>query len=120
MSKTAQLRALREAQHRPSAEQKKPARSDLQRAIDEIIAPKAPAPEALPAKPAPHVATKRKKRLAEAIGKTRPASREGKRPVMVYLEEDLALRLKIFAARSKTSMEKIVTEAIERMLSVEE
>jgi hypothetical protein len=124
ISKVDQVRALSEARHlrrtqqQPIPEARKPPRTELQREIDALIEPKVPAPDLKPAKPAKNIATKRKKRTAEVIGKTRQASREGKRPMTVYVDPDLAIRVKVIAAQEETTIEEWVTTAIEMRLGI--
>jgi hypothetical protein len=121
-SKTEQLRQMREARHseqaRPVPEIKKPARLDLQREIDALAASKTPAPEMKPAKPAPSVATKGKKRTAEIVGKTRQASRQGKVAVTVYVSLERHKQLRHAVVDCHCTIEEWVTTAIEMRLGL--
>jgi hypothetical protein len=122
-TKTEALRAMREARHteqgRPSREEKKASLTDLQRAIGKMVeVADAPPPDLKPAKPAPSVATKGKKRTAEVIGKAREAGRVGKRQLNIWIEKDLATRVKVEAAQAETTLEEWVATAIEMRLGV--
>jgi hypothetical protein len=121
-SKTEALRALREARHteqgRPAPEVKKPARTELQREIDAMVSPKVPTPDLKPAKPAKNVATKNKKRVAEVIGKAREGIRLDRRQLNIWVDKDLAARVKILAAQQETTIEEWVTTAIEMRLGI--
>lgn len=115
-SKIGQLRAMREAR----AEQPKLHSREDQRLIpiEMVASPKVPTPDLKPASPAPNVATKRKKRTAEVIGKSRQASREGKRSITIYAPKDLVVRIKVIAAQQETTIEEWVTTALEMRLGI--
>lgn len=121
-SKTGQLRALREAriteQGRPAPAAKKLPKTELQRAVDELIAPAVPTPVLKPAKPAKNVATKNKKRAAEVMGKARQASRLDKRSITTWVDPDLATAVKVAAARDNVTIEEWVASALEMKLGV--
>lgn len=93
-------------------EAKKPARSDLQRAVDELVAPKTAAEPIKPAKPARNIATKNRKRAALVIGEAKVAARTGKRQLNVTLDQDLVTRVKIRATQSGETIEEWVAAAL--------
>ena len=44
-----------------------------------------------------------------------PATRQGKNPVGVYVDPDVAHRLRVLAAMENTTTEKLIEEGIERV-----
>lgn len=122
-SKLDRQRALGEANYMrrtsPSRpEEKKPPRTELQRVVDEMVAPKTPAPDLKPAAPAKNIATKRKKRAAEVIGKAREAGRLDKRQLNVWIDQDLMTRIKVETASCGMTIEEWVAETFEARLGV--
>lgn len=114
------LREMREQRFtekaRPGVPAKKPPRTELQREIDKLISPKVSAPDLEPAKPAKNVATKSRKRVAEAVGKVR----EGKRQLSVWLPVDLDRDIRIAVAEDVMKLEAWVEKAFREYLAVRE
>jgi hypothetical protein len=117
---------MREARHaeksRPSREPKKPPRTELQRAVDEMIAPP-PEPEPTQYEPAPHIATKNKRRVAEvigqskaALGKERQASRQGKKAITIFMEVEDWKEIKNASTEEETTIQKWILAAIRQEL----
>lgn len=115
-SKVAGMRAMREARHaeqsRPGRAEKKPPRTELQREIDMMIDPPKPKEDVKPAKPAPNVATKRKKRTAEVIGKTRA----GKVQISIWISDELNREMRIAMAEDGQRLESWLDMAIRQEL----
>mgnify|MGYP001612200470 CR=1 FL=1 len=115
-SKTDQLRAMREQRHsegaRPPRADKKAPIPEVVREIREMIAPKEMPPDLKPARPARNVATKGKKRAAEAIGK----ARDGKIQVSAWLPGDLVKRVRHAAIEDEMTMERFVELALRSWL----
>ncbi len=97
---------------RPPAVIAKPPKTELQREVEKIIAPPVPEPDLKPAEPAPHVATKRKKRTAEVVGRVKG----GKVPLQVWFDPELAREVKIAAIEEGLSMQAWVEEAVRQEL----
>jgi hypothetical protein len=113
-SKTDALRAMREARFKAPVprEAKKPPKTELQREVEAIINPPVPEPDVAPMKPAPNIATKRKKRTAEVIGKVR----EGKMQISAWIDADLYQELKAVVAESGMKQERWIENAIAQKL----
>jgi hypothetical protein len=122
--KTDRLKEMREARHaersRPQREEKKAPVPEVIRELKEMIAPKPARPDPKPIKPAPHVATKRKKQTAEIVGEAKMEvihKKSVKRQISIRLDAALLRKLRLSAAAHETTQEAIVGEAIAEILA---
>ncbi len=98
---------------RPASTTKKPPRTELQREIDKLIDPKIPAPDLQPAEPPKNVATKSRKQVAEAVGKTR----DMKRQLSVWLPADLDRDVRVAVAEDVMKLEAWIEKVLREYLA---
>lgn len=97
---------------RPQVETKKPPKTELQREVDALIDPPKPKEDLQPAKAPKNIATKNRKRVAEAIGK----SRDGKVQFSTWMPQELMREVRIAAIEDEQTIESFVDMAIRHWL----